>query len=86
MASFFFVALLYVLNFRQVLGTEEYIVYPKDAEDEAACKKTADFLNELLFSGNVRPCVIETLKMTRLWLVSAERNDFEQIMKQDGAS
>lgn len=86
MVKFLFLVFLCILSFRQVLGTVEYIVYPTDVKDVEACKKTTEFLNELLFSGNVNPCVINSLKMTRLWLVYAEKDDFEQIMKDDGAS
>lgn len=86
MVKFLFVVYLCILSFSQVFGTVEYIVYPSDVKNVEACKKTTEFLNELLFSGNVQPCVINALKMTRLWLVYAEKSDFEQIMKVDGAS
>ena len=64
----------------------EYAVYPANRKDELACAITTNFLNELLFSGNVQACTIDSIKATQFWLVQAEENDLPVLRSQPGVS
>lgn len=64
----------------------EYVVYPMDRKDKTACTKTTDFLNDLLFSKNVKACISDIRGVTQLWLVQAEGIQLEAIQKGPGVT